>query len=107
MAQQLPLIESGPDTDTAGAPLPGRRAGCPGGGRAYGAPWTAAHERRASKAFAVASDHTRALVEIAPADWQLDQHTKEVGLAGVAAARRALARAVGRVSQPGDQRAAA
>ncbi|HET9692472.1 MAG TPA: hypothetical protein VFP61_15075 [Acidimicrobiales bacterium] len=53
---------------------------------------------RPRRALAVVPERPDELIEIAGADWHLDEHTKEVGLAGVAAARRALAAAVGRTA---------
>ncbi len=39
------------------------------------------------------------LIESSEADWRLDEHTREVGRAGIAEARQALAEAVRRSKQ--------
>jgi hypothetical protein len=97
MAQQLPLIDSPLEV----APRPDLRS-APGSRPSNPRIATAATRgRRPVRAYAVSSERSGALVEIPAADWHIDAHTKEVGLAGVAAARRALAAAVGR-QQPAD-----
>ena len=100
MAQQLPLIDS--PLEVASRPdlrsAPGSRPSNPGA--------TTPRSRRPVRAYAVSPERSGSLVEIPAADWHIDAHTKEVGLAGVAAARQALAAAVGR-RQPGDSLEAA
>lgn len=59
---------------------------------------TARARARRTRAYAVTPDRPGQLLEIPAADWHIDARTKEVGLAGVAAARRALADAVRRTA---------
>ncbi|MCU4184230.1 hypothetical protein K6U06_07645 [Acidiferrimicrobium sp. IK] len=95
MAQQLPLIESRTDTDNT-RPSTARRATRSGAGPR---PGSQSRASRGARAFAVrpgVTDGTGVLIEIPAVDWHIDEHTKEVGLAGVAAARQALAAAAGR-----------
>ena len=108
MAQQLPLIDTRTETDGAAGPAVSSGAVTPGG-RARTTRSTPARlaRVRATRAYAVRTDRPGTLIEIPPADWHIDQHTKEVGLAGVAAARRALADAVGRAPHPHGDRSAA
>lgn len=80
MALQLPLIDSDSDTYTATPRSSSTRL----------------RTRSGRAALAVVPDRPEVIVEIAGPDWLIDDHTKQVGLAGVAAARRALAAAVGR-----------
>lgn len=101
MAQQLPLIESRPGTDAA-APVR-RRAGRTSGPRGRPQPGSPG----ATKAFAVSPDRAGVLIEVPAVDWHIDLHTKEVGLAGVAAARQALAAAVRKAPHPEGGRVAA
>ena len=74
MAPQLPL------NDRTTRPRTARRAG-------------AATARR-PRALAVVPGRPDQLVEVAGADWRLDDATRRAGIAGVAAARRALADAL-------------
>ena len=84
MAQQLPLL------DRSTAPVRPARPTRPVRSAARGA------TPRPARALAVVADRPDELIEVDGVDWRLDEHTKEVGLAGVAAARRALAEAVSR-----------
>jgi hypothetical protein len=105
MAQQLPLIDpvalatDAPDTDTdtgtdtgtaapEAPPAAVRRRRPSQGGRRH----TAA---RGPRTLAVVADRRDVVIEIDGADWRIDDRTKELGLAGVAAAREALAAAIG------------
>jgi hypothetical protein len=38
------------------------------------------------------------LIEVIPSDWRLDEHTKDVGRKGIAAARQALEQAARRAA---------
>jgi hypothetical protein len=46
------------------------------------------------------------LIEAMDVDWRLDEHTKDVGLQGIAEARRALAEAAKRASAEASTQAA-
>jgi hypothetical protein len=102
MAQQLPLLDTRPHpTDIDRTPSSTRRRHGAGTARKATALRGNAGLRgsaalRGTTALAVVPQHPDVLVEIAAVDWRIDEHTKEVGLAGVAAARQALAAAVGR-----------
>lgn len=47
------------------------------------------------------------LIERSPGDWRLDDHTREIGRAGVAEARKALAEASRRAARKAESHRAA
>jgi hypothetical protein len=83
--------------ETVGATRSARPAG--GGRRVRTTGGAAAPTAGGARASASPGRGTRrgAVDAVEPADWRLDDHTREIGLRGVAEARRALAAAVERV----------
>jgi hypothetical protein len=89
MAQQLPLI----DTEAPALPAASRPRNAGGTSR----PGRRGTPRRATRprTLAIVPDRPDSeLIEVAGPDWRIDEHTKRLGMAGVAAARLALAAAV-------------